>query len=129
MCLPDPTILIEADGAAGQKSELKQLGWPVGEDPDAMPSSQCTKVLKCMSKWTCRIANVSKTFTELEVEDDASLKQLLGVSLNAFAKAAATPRLREAADEIKDNLDSVAKHIGAVNMEGILEGYKRESLD
>ena len=73
--LPDPTILVEADGAEGNRKTLKTITWPL-MDEDALASTYVTKVLTCLSKWRVKLQAVVDVFNLDEDETDNSKQNL-----------------------------------------------------
>lgn len=66
--LPDPTILIEADGMESGKKQLKTMTWPL-MDSDALASSYITKVLTCLSKWRVKLQGLQEVVGSMESAD------------------------------------------------------------
>ena len=63
--MPDPSIIVEADGNETGKKQLKTMTWPLMDD-DALPSSYITKVLTCLSKWSVKMDTLNEVIQSEE---------------------------------------------------------------
>ena len=59
--LPDPSILVEADGDEEGRKTLKLLRWPL-MDEDARPCTYVPKVITCLSIWQVKMKNLANFF-------------------------------------------------------------------
>ena len=69
--MPDPTIVIEADGDEDAKKALKSLNFPVLDD-DGLPSSYNQKVLQALGKWKLKMNVLVQTLDECDDDCESS---------------------------------------------------------
>ena len=131
--LLEAEVLLDADSKENQKSQMKAIAFPLMDDPDALPSSYITKVLTCVSKWSCKLQKLTEGAGP-DVTPNASMDAFLS-SIQFFhlplwtsvcCNVTKQPRLSQKALAIDKELTGLTDKLTQVQTKGIVDGYKRK---